>query len=365
MRVLHSESSTGWGGQENRTLQEALQLRQRGIEVAFACRTGARLGERAREAGFPVDELAMRNSADPFSVFALAGICRRRRIDLVNSHSGRDTLLAGLAVRLGPCRPRLVRTRHLILPITSKATYSLLPDHVVCVSRAVRDYLMAAGVPGARLSTVATGVDVARFDPQRTEAPLRAELGLPAAAVLIGTVAILRMKKGYQDLIAAIPKVRDAIPNAHFVFAGDGPQRQNIERALADAGIGDRVHLLGLRRDIPQVLRSLDLFVLPTHQEALGTSYLEAQAMAVPVIGTRVGGVPETMIEGETGILVPPEDPAALAEAMIGLAGDHERRRRMGEAGRRWILAEYSVATMAERMLEVYRAVLAGRAAAP
>lgn len=359
MRVLHTESSTGWGGQENRTLQEAIQMRQRGVDILFACRRGARLGQRARELGFTVDEFAMRNSFDPMSIVGLARAFHRHRIDLVNTHSGRDTLLAGIAARLLPKRPRIVRTRHLILPITSKATYSGLPDHVVCVSQAVQDYLAGAGVPTARLSTVPTGVDSLRFDPAHTQATLRAELQLPDSAPLIGTVAILRMKKGYQDLIAAIPRVLAAVPDAHFVFAGDGPQRQNIEHALTTAGLNERVHLLGLRRDIPQVLKSLDLFVLPTHQEALGTSYIEAQAMGVPVIGTRVGGVPATMIEGRTGLLVPPHDPAALAEAIIALAADPARRHAMSAACRAWVLSEYTVQKMAERMHALYEQVLA------
>jgi glycosyltransferase involved in cell wall biosynthesis len=359
MRVLHTESSQGWGGQENRTLQEALQLRQRGVEVFFACRRGARLAQRARDLGFTTEELAMTTSLDPRAIVGLARCCRRHRIDIVNSHSGRDTLLTGLALRLLPGRPKLVRTRHLILPITSRATYSRLPDHVVCVSRAVEDYLVSAGIPRTMLSTIPTGVDTARFDPDRYPSALRAELGLPAETLLIGTVAILRMKKGYQDLIAAIPRVLGQFPDAHFVFAGDGPQRQNIETALAGAGLTGRVHLLGLRGDIPQVLRSLDLFVLPTHQEALGTSYIEAQAMGVPVIGTRVDGVPDTLIEGETGLLVPAQEPPALAEAIIALAADPVRRRRMGEAGRRWVLAEYTVQKMAERMLALYGRLLA------
>jgi glycosyltransferase involved in cell wall biosynthesis len=359
MRVLHTESSTGWGGQENRTLQEAIQMRARGVDVLFACRRGAKLGQRAQELGFPVDEFPMRNSFDPVSTLGLARAFRRHRVDVINTHSGRDTLLAGIAARLIPNRPRIVRTRHLILPITSKATYSLLPDHVVCVSQAVQNYLASAGVPNSMMSTIPTGVDTARFDPAATEATLRDELQLPADAPLIGTVAILRMKKGYLDLIAAIPRVLAAVPDAHFVFAGDGPQRQNIEHALATAGLNERVHLLGLRRDIPQVLKSLDLFVLPTHQEALGTSYIEAQAMGVPVIGTRVGGVPDTMIEGKTGLLVPPHDPPALADAIIALASDPERRRAMGEAGRRRVLDEYTVQRMAERMHALYEQVLA------
>ena len=362
MKVLHTESSTGWGGQENRTLQEAIQMRARGVDIRFACRRGAKLGQRARELGFPVEEFPMRNSFDPLSIIRLARCLRRQRVDIINTHSGRDTLLAGMAARLVSARPRIVRTRHLILPITSKATYSRLPDHVVCVSEAVREYLIGAGIPAGMLTTVPTGVDVSRFDPDNTTSTLREELQIPADTPLIGTVAILRMKKGYLDLVAAIPQVLAAIPEAHFVFAGDGPQRDNIERALAHAGLEERVHLLGLRRDIPQVLKSLDMFVLPTHQEALGTSYIEAQAMGVPVIGTRVGGVPATLIENETGLLVPPHDPAALATAIITLARDPARRQAMRAACRQWVLGEYTVEKMAERMHALYARLLAEHA---
>ncbi|MCC6473467.1 MAG: glycosyltransferase [Burkholderiales bacterium] len=361
MRILHSESSTGWGGQENRTLHEAAQLRRLGVEVYFGCRRGARLAREARALGFAAQELPMASGLDPRGILGLAACMRRHRIDLVNSHSGRDTLLAGIAVRLLPSRPLLVRTRHLALPITSKATYSLLPDHVVCVSEAVRTYLASAGIAPRRLSAVPTGVDIARFDPEKYAPDLRGELDLPGDVPLVGTVAILRMKKGHQDLIAAIPRVLEALPRAHFVFAGDGPQRANIERALREAGLGARVSLLGLRGDVPRVLRGIDLFVLPTHEEALGTSFLEAQAMGVPVIGTRVGGVPEALREGETGLLVPARDPAALAAAIVTLAGDRERLRRMGEAARRFVRAEYSGERMGERMLALYRRLLEDR----
>lgn len=361
MRILHTESSRGWGGQENRTLQEALQLQAAGVETSFACQPGSQLEDRAQQQGFTVATMPMRNNFDLPAVARLAAVLRRNRIDIVNTHSGRDTFLAGLAARLVRRRPLVVRTRHLILPITSRSTYTFLPDHVVAVSEAVRRYLMEAGVPAARVTAIPTGVDTARFDPVASPGTLRQELGLSAEAVLIGTVAILRAKKGHLDLLHAAPRVLAAIPEAVFVFAGDGPQFDNLTRAIAERNLEGRVRLLGLRRDIPDVLGSLDLFVLPTYQEALGTSFLEAQAMGVPVIGTRVGGVPETIRENETGLLVPPHDPEALAQAIIALAADPARRRTMGAAGRAWVGAEHTVQRMGERMLSLYRRLLQER----
>ena len=362
MRVLHSESSRGWGGQENRTLQECLQLRARGVELMLVCPPDSGLSRRAHEQGFAVAEVAMPRSLDPLVVFRIAAVMRRFRPDVVNTHSGRDTILAGLAARLVRPRPLVVRTRHLILPITSRATYSWLPDHVVTVSVAVRENLITAGVPPQRITAITTGVDCRRFDPAIVAPGLRKELNLADDAFVVGMVAILRMKKGHQDLLDAAVDVVKAIPQAIFVIAGDGPQRENTERGIAERGLQAHVRLLGLRRDIPEVLRSLDLFVLPTHEEAFGTSYLEAQAMGLPVIATRVGGVPEAVHEGVTGLLVPAKDPQALAAAIIELGRDPLRRHAMSAAGRPWVQAEHTTERMAERMIALYEALLRERA---
>ena len=286
----------------------------------------------------------------------------RFRPDIVNTHSGRDTLLAGLAARLlfsrSVPRPRVVRTRHLILPITSRISYSGLPDHVVTVSRAVRENLIVAGVPAGMITAITTGVDCTRFDPERAAPVLRKELGISDGALLVGMVAILRFKKGHLDLLDAAAEVIKSLPDVRFVLAGNGPQHENLQRAIAERSLQQQVRLLGLRRDIPDVLRSLDLFVLPTHQEAFGTAFLEAQAMGVPVIGTDVGGVGEAVNQGVSGLLVPPHDPQALAAAILALGHDPARRGAMSAAGRPWVLAEHSTGKMAERMLALYRELL-------
>lgn len=354
LTILHTESSTGWGGQENRTLRECEQLRGLGARMLIACQPEARLGQRAREAGFEVFPVSMPRGFHPPAMLRLARIAARERVDVVNTHSGRDTLLAGLAMRLLPRRPRIVRTRHLILPVGSLNSYKRLPDHVVAVSRAVADYLVSVGLPRDHVSVVSTGVDTARFDPEKVQPVLRTELGLSPDTPLIGTIAILRAKKGHLDLLGAIPKVLERHPEAVFVFAGDGPQRANLETAIAERGLQSRVHLLGLRRDVPEVLRSLDVFVLPTHEEALGTAFLEAQAMGLPAIGTRVGGVPEAILEGETGMLVPAHDPAALAAAIGTLLDDPAHTREMGRKARTWVCSRHSVEVMGRDMLDTY-----------
>lgn len=355
MRVMHTESSLGWGGQENRTFNECLGLRARGHSVLVVAPPGARLLERAEQAGIATAAVPMRRSFSLSAILALAKLMRHKRPDIVSTHSGRDTTLAGFAARLVRQRPRVVRTRHLILPITSRLTYDRLPDHVVTVSHAVRDELIRSGIAATHVTAVPTGVDFGRFERSTVQPSLRTELGLAVETVLVGTIAILRKGKGHHHLLEAASQVLARMPNVHFVFAGDGPQMDNLKRQAAALGVDKQVSFLGLRRDVPAVLASLDMFVLPTRREALGTSYIEAQAMGVPVIGSRVGGVPETMIEGETGLLVPPENPAALAAAILELAADPTRRRAMGESGAAFVRERYSVDGMVEGMLAVYR----------
>ena len=362
MRILHSESSLGWGGQENRTLNELFAMRQRGHELAVVSRPGARIIERAKEAGFPTFAVDMRGAADLPAIFKLRRVMRDFAADIVNTHSGRDTQLAGMAARsLGSGRPRIVRTRHLALPITSRFTYSVLPDQVVAVSRFVERYLLSAGVPQAKVCTIETGVDFARYDRSTVAGNLREELGLDADALLIGTVAILRAKKGHAEILDAAPEVLKRFPKAHFVFAGDGAQTENLKARIAADGLSGRVHLLGLRRDVTNILASVDVFLLPTHQEALGTAFMEAAAMGLPTVATRVDGVPEVVLDERTGLLVPAHDGKALIEPLCRLLGDPIFRQSMGANAAEFVRRKFSRELMAQGMERLYQRLLEAR----
>ncbi len=361
MRILHTESSTGWGGQENRTMNELLTMRERGHQLAVLSRPGARIIERAREQGFETFAVDMRGAIDLPAIFRLRSAIKRFRADIVNTHSGRDTQLAGMAARTLFNRPCIVRTRHLALPITSKFTYSVLPDHVVTVSKFVENYLVKAGVPGEGITTIPTGVDFSRYDRSAVQGNLRDELGLPADALLVGTVAILRAKKGHAEILDAAPEVLKRFPKAHFVFAGDGPQTENLKARIAAEGLGDRIHLLGLRRDVTNVLASLDVFVLPTHQEALGTAFIEAGAMGLPAVATNVDGVPEVILDGRSGLLVPPHDGKALIEPICRLLGDPMLRKSMGANAGEFVRRKFSREVMAQGMERLYAQLLDAR----
>ncbi|WP_412478607.1 glycosyltransferase [Azonexus sp. IMCC34839] len=358
MRILHTESSKGWGGQENRTLNELITMRARGHELAVLSRPGARIIERAKEAGFQTFAIDMRGAVDLPNILRLRSVIKFFRPDVINTHSGRDTQLAGMAAHMLWNRPRIVRTRHLALPITSKFTYSILPDHVVTVSRFVEHFLAASGVPRSKITTVPTGVDFARYDRTSIAGNLRQELGLPTEALLVGTIAILRVKKGHNEILDAVPLILKRFPNAHFIFAGDGPQTENLKKRIATEGLGDHVHMLGLRRDVTNILASLDVFVLPTHQEALGTAFIEAGAMSLPVVATNVDGVPEVVQDGVTGLLVPLQNGLAVAEAINRLLADPICRESMGKNAAEFVRRAFSREVMAQGMEQLYMRLL-------
>ncbi len=363
LTLLHTEASKGWGGQENRTLNEALGLTQRGMRVLIAAQPESELARRAAAQGIPVFYIRMRTNFDLNAITQLRRLMREQAVDIVNTHSGRDNTLAGLAAKsVRPRRPAIVRTRHLALPISSRFSYTFIPDRIVTVSDYVASYLMSAGVPSAKIEAVPTGVNLARYDPDHTHATLRSELGLDSDTPLIGTVAILRLKKGHRILLDAIPSVLAQYPAAHFVFAGDGPQRANIEKAIAEKNLARHVHMLGLRTDVPNILRALDIFVLPTFEEALGTSFVEAMAMRVPVIGSRVGGVPEVVRDQQTGLLVDAQDAKGLAEAINSLLADPARAQEMGLTGRALVEQSFTNEHMCDRMLALYTRLIASRA---
>ncbi len=342
-------------------MRECLGIRELGMRPAVLCPPEAELGRRAASAGIEVFPCRMRKSYDLAAIRILLRVLRDQGVDVVNTHSGRDSMLAGVAARLSRRHPAVVRTRHLAMPITSRISYSCLPHRVVTVSRYVKEYLVGEGVPGERIVVVPTGIDLGKFAQGPAHGNLREELGLAPDALLVGSVSVLRRKKGHRFLLEAAPSILDAFPHAVFVIAGSGPQEKNLRKTIAGSGLSGSVRMLGHREDVSDVLQSLDLFVLPTEEEALGTAFVEAMAAGLAVVGCRVGGVPEVVEEGRTGLLVPPGDPAALGEAIRSLLADGELRRRMGAAGRKAAISRYSGEGMCRGMYELYRSLLAER----
>lgn len=363
-RILHSESSRGWGGQEVRVFTELEWMRAHGHWVALAAHPQSAIAKRAQEAEIPFYPLRTHKMWLPVEVAKLTAWLIRNRIDVVNTHSSNDGWLAGLAAWLVR-RPLLIRSRHIEVDYPNRflsgIAYRTLPHHVLTTSQRIANRLVEElALSPLRVTCISTGVDLTRFH-RDLPGTLRRELGFPPGVVLVGMISVLRSWKGHGTFLdAAAELLKNADPGRplHFVIAGDGPGREELTGKIAQAPWKNHVTLLGHRGDVPNVLASLDVLVLPSFaHEGIPQIILQAQAMSRAVVATTVGGIPEVVEDGVTGLLVPPRNPKALAEKIETVLADPALRARLGETARAKIEKHHSLDAMGERLLALYEAL--------
>jgi glycosyltransferase involved in cell wall biosynthesis len=292
---------------------------------------------------------------------------RRERVDVLHTHTAvAANIVSRVAGRLAGIEvvSHIHIENHFRANIVARALYEKLDNitarlaaRVLTVSHSTRDTLIAQGYPESLVEVVHNGIGVA-VQSKPTGGGLREDLGVPANTPLIGEVARLCDVKGQRELIEAASRV----PGVHVALVGDdleqgGAYRGLLEELVRARSVDDRVHLLGFRPDAAELMEQFDVVVLPSWIEGLPGVALEAMARGKPVIATSVGGTPELVVDGVTGILVPPRDPAALAAAILELTSDPDRARSLGAAGRDRALRDFSEAAMTARVLEVYDAV--------
>jgi glycosyltransferase involved in cell wall biosynthesis len=362
--ILHTESSLGWGGQERRTIRELTSLSRERYRPLLACRPESKIGEKALARGLEVEYVNMRGNFDPIAVAHLIRLYRRCSVDIVHTHSTADSWIASTAGKLSSRRPVVVRTRHLSCSFNNRMIYNFMADQVITVGESTRQYMIhEKGIDERRVLTIPTGVDLTVFNPDRFRDDLRKELGISPETPVFGTLAVFRKLKGHHYLLEATKEILHFCPGAKLLLVGAGPQEKNLLRIIEEEGLGPSVILPGFRDDAPQVLNTLDVFVFPSLEEALGTAVLEAMAMKRPVVATRVGGIPEVVQEGKTGYLVEPGNPGAIAEKVIPLLQDKDLCLKMGSQGRRWVEAYYDNRLMVQRIEQLYQRLMEKRQA--
>ncbi|MER2535078.1 MAG: glycosyltransferase, partial [Rhizobiaceae bacterium] len=361
LRILHTEASLGWGGQEIRILTEAAEFAARGHAVHLACDPRSDILAAAPRFGIECSAISMKKNLAGWR--AMRDLMRRFRPDVVNAHSSIDHWLAATArIGLGPA-PAITRTRHVSAPVSrNRATrwlYNSGAETVMTTSAAiVRELTADSFLPVARVASVPTGIDTKLYAPANRTAA-RAALGLPAEKFLFGIVATLRSWKGHAYLLSALARIAD--PAVMLAIVGDGPQDGNLRRQIGELGLGDRVVMAGRHADVTPWLQALDAFVLPSYaNEGVPQALLQAMACRLPVVSTPVGGIPE-LTEGLAGVrLVPPKDDFSLFSAM------EELRRSLPTTAdllalRRRVEERYSLAIMADKAERSFRQSIAFR----
>ncbi|WP_353685888.1 glycosyltransferase family 4 protein [Thermodesulfovibrio sp. 3462-1] len=352
--ILHTESSMGWGGQEIRILQEAKVMRGRGYRVLIAAEENSEILKRAKKEGFEVFAVKF-SKYHPLSFLRIKALIEKEKVDIVNTHSSKDSWVTTIAAKLASNKPKIIRTRHLSTPIKNTALnrliYNVLPDIIITTSEEIRKNMININKFNPnKIFSIPTGVNLEKFDPEKVKPIFNSK------EFKVGTIGVLRSWKGHIYLLEAIPLILQYITNIKFYIVGDGPQKQNIENHIKKLNIEKWVIMLGHREDIPQILASLDVVVHPSYaNEGVPQAILQAMAMKKCVIASDIIGIREVVINEKTGLLVPPKKPEEIAKEIIRVYKDPNLKKILGTEAQKFVKYKYSTDEMFRKIEEIYK----------
>jgi L-malate glycosyltransferase len=329
---LFIDTERVWRGGQDQLLSLILGLHGRGHRIHLACYPGTLLEERARNAGICINPFSMRSEIGPFAFISLASILSKVRPDILAFNTPKAILLGSMVSHFIPVRARII-FRRVSFPLRknlfTRLKYKWGIHRIIAISESIRCQLYADGIPLSRIKTIYEGLDISGFAQEKSM-----KAGRSDDPIVIGCVAHLSPEKGVDYLIRAASLMPDVRTRARFIIVGDGRCRQDLEKQARELGLKDCFQFVGFQDHTAAFLLSFDIFVLPSLSEGLSSAILSAMASSLPVVATRVGGIPELIRNEEEGLLVPPGDPAALAEALVHLCNNSEMRLLMGRKGR-------------------------------
>ena len=334
---------------------------------ALQSKDGNPMAEELRALGVPVECLNIKHLRDLDAIPRLARYLKNVGADLVHTQLEAANILGNISAKL--LRLPSVSTIHVMPSLHVKTKTKLhqkvewfalrrFCDRVISVSEEARQYhIEISGSSSKQVTTIYNGIDLSPFLDMNyalEREVVRAELGIPWDAHVLTTVAVLRPPKGIQFMIGALPAILAAHPNTYYLVVGSGTHRDSLIEEASRAGVSEQVIFAGMRRDVPRLLAASDVFILPTLTEALPTVLAEAMAAKLPIVASRVGGIPEMVTDARNGILLEPEDSAALASACIQLLNSPERRAAMGQEGHRIVNQKFSIERQVHQLKELY-----------
>ncbi len=340
------------------TAEEAAQMK---ADLKLLSQAGVRVFE------VPTLVREVRPILDARAMLALWRLLRRERPAIVHTHTSKAGVVGRLAAWLARL-PVVVHTPHghifygyygtvasAIIRLLERLLAKITDRIVTLTDRGAQEHVQYRIAGAEKFATIHSGIDLTHFRSVQVDPVVkRKELGLPPEGPIVGTVGRLVPIKGQEWLLKAAPSVLIEFPEAYFVIIGDGPMLGGLGQLAAKLGIGLRVVFLGAREDVSECLAALDLFVLPSLNEGMGRVLLEAMAVGCAVVATRVGGIPDIVTDGATGLLVPPRDDRALAEAILTLLRDRSRRAAYGEAAKRHVDGRFDIKTMVRNIERLY-----------
>ncbi len=356
MKILHTESSLGYGGQEMRIVKEAQGMQALGHEVSILCPAEAQIGDLAKEHGLSVHILPI-GRKKVSAIFTLLRWLKSNTQDVINTHSSTDSWLVALATRLMKKRPAIVRTRHISAPISdtfsSRWLYTKSCDHIVTTGENLRQTLISTNhFPASHITSVRTGIDLDYFQARDKEAS-REELGINKDAFIIGIVATLRSWKGHRYLIKAFKQFSNQ--SSLLLIVGDGPQWDALHELVNTLELQDRVIFTGRQNNIAEWLNTMDLFCLPSYaNEGVPQALMQSQACGIPAVTTLIGSIDEAVVADETAVIVEAQNSKAILNALESLHHDQQRLASMAEKAQKNAKIHFSSKQMIEKMLNIF-----------
>jgi glycosyltransferase involved in cell wall biosynthesis len=326
-RVMQVITPSHMSGAEMQLVRLTRQMQARGHQLTTVIKRGSSATAEMRRLGIEVNPLAIGGKLNVLAIHVLARHARQTRAEVIQSTLSTASWWCGWLERL-----RGLRTIGHVQGFTS-ARWHRHPSHLLAVSQAVKDDLVAQGIAAGKITVLYNALGPSEFVARRDPRDVRDEFGATEDTPVIGTIAHLSEKKGHRDLFAAMPRVCREFPQAQFWIVGQGPLRAELETTARTNGTINNVRFLGFRRDMADLMNAIDVMALPSHREPCALVYIEAALMQKPILACRAGGAPESVADGETGILVPVRDDRAIAYALCDLLDNRARARAMGRAG--------------------------------
>jgi len=363
MKLLHTEWSSGWGGQEIRIITEMEEMRKKGIEVYLACRKNSRIKEEALKRGFKVYVLQFRGNLDILTFFKLIRIIKKEKIDIVNTHSGKDTWVGGLAAKIA--RVKFIRTRHLSNPINSSRFNFIneLADFIITTGESVRQNMINNNrIKPNRIQSIPTGIDEKLFDPTIYDKnEVRKRFGIESDTIVVGILAVLRGFKRHDIFLDVAEIVSKKYHKILFLIAGDGPRYKEIKSLISQKKLDKNVKMLGYVNEPAMFLSILDIFVLTSDSnEGVPQSVIQALMMEIPVIATDVGSTKD-LWDKENFILVQPGSPNIIANKILQLINNKSLLEKYKKNSREYVVNNFSKKIMVEKLINIYNLIMENR----
>ena len=371
MEALFVHSALPVGGAEvlRKVVLSEMQTREIGVRVCLI-EGGGDIASDLQSNGISVDVLGRKKSIyDPFTFLALAGYLKKHKPTIVQSSQFNSNFHARIAARIAGV-PVVICEEHGIYWWKKwwhrwcDRALSKWCDSIISVSEAVKNFNMEEiGIPPDKITVMYNCLDTERSELKNTKSYVRRKLGIEQSAFVVGHVGTFRWEKAHDVLIKAFSTISN-IGSCKLLLVGNGPLESELRKQAQACGVVDDVLFVGQRQDVPDLLNAMDIFAFPSRNEALGIALIEAMYSGLPVIATRVGGIPEIVRDGKTGVLVPSEDAQALASAITRLADDPEERNRLGTAARQYVIQHHDPESYVDRLLELYGELLKKKGAA-